>query len=282
MTTGTIWQAGWIAPAARSWLQTTRQGRILHLFAHTGNLVNEAGRLLTLAQAEVGPGPFALTLSPSPAVSCWARLTADCPVVVDGDRLWLGSIQIDTVSACLWSPQPDWASLRSSRCWTHLYRSLWQHIAADSTMEQGMVARMAQPLSHHLHQLIQAIQAADVPLVASAAGQLAGLGPGLTPAGDDMLMGVLYGLWATYPAERAQALAQVIAAAAAAKTTTLSTAWLQAAAVGEAAAAWHDLVRALAEGRETAVIQATQRILQTGHTSGYDALTGFVAAIAQI
>ena len=108
---------------------------------------------------------------------------------------------------------------------------------------------------------------------------LAGLGQGLTPAGDDFLMGAMYGLWATRNPDEARDLAELINEAAAPRTTSLSAAWLQAAALGEAAEPWHDLFNGIIVDNSRKIFAALSRILAIGHSSGADALAGFVAVI---
>lgn len=105
----------------------------------------------------------------------------------------------------------------------------------------------------------------DLSEVREAARGLAGRGIGLTPSGDDVLMGVLYALWVWKP-ERA--LLEAIVRRAAPRTTTLSAAFLRAAAEGEASYAWHRL----AGGDPGAIVD----ILATGHSSGREAWAAFV------
>jgi hypothetical protein len=279
--TGSLRLSGvWLAPAAQTWLQTTQQARLLHLFARTCNLINQNGALLTLAQADIGPAPFSLTVAANPAPIRWTDLlSSHSPVSLQADQLRLGPIQIDTSSARLWSPQPNWVGLQNNPSWRQLYRPLWQQMLAAWVPEQGLMAVGQRPFTQQLDQLAQALHTADITAAVRATRHLAGLGLGLTPAGDDALMGALYGLWATRPAEQVRPLAQAVVQAAAPQTTSLSAAWLQAAARGEAAVVWHHLVEALGGGRETAVQQTSYQILRTGHSSGHDALTGFIAII---
>jgi hypothetical protein len=124
--------------------------------------------------------------------------------------------------------------------------------------------------------LVRGLAESDPQAVGRAAARLAGLGEGLTPAGDDFLAGALHALWARR-GEGAEALAATVAAAAAPRTTTLSATWLASAARGQAAAPWRDLVAALASGREPAVEAALARVVSTGHTSGAASLAGFAA-----
>jgi hypothetical protein len=65
----------------------------------------------------------------------------------------------------------------------------------------------------------------------------------------------------------------LITAAATPHTTTLSANLLQAAARGEASQPWHDLIAAQTSN---ACYNALTRILHTGHSSGADALLGFL------
>jgi len=125
------------------------------------------------------------------------------------------------------------------------------------------------------------IAAGDVEACREAAGALAGLGGGLTPAGDDFLLGALYALWATRPSAQAAALAEAIAGSAIPRTARLSAAWLKAAARGEAGQPWHTLVGALAADDSRVLDRAVHGILSVGHTSGADALAGFVLALGQ-
>jgi hypothetical protein len=107
-----------------------------------------------------------------------------------------------------------------------------------------------------------------------AAMELAGLGEGSTPAGDDYLMGSLHAAWAAdLPARR---WASAVVAAAAPRTTTLSAGWLEAAARGAVGAAWRVLLAALPAGDEASVRAATLTVRALGHTSGAYSLRGFL------
>jgi hypothetical protein len=109
--------------------------------------------------------------------------------------------------------------------------------------------------------------------VAAAARQLAGLGYGLTPAGDDYLVGVMTALWLLGDRDTAS----IIARSAAPRTTTLSAAFLTAAARGQFAEPWHRLARTLAAQCALECATAARRIAAIGASSGRDALAGFAA-----
>ncbi|MBP7691832.1 MAG: DUF2877 domain-containing protein, partial [Anaerolineales bacterium] len=119
------------------------------------------------------------------------------------------------------------------------------------------------------------LAARDAARAVAGARYLAGVGGGLTPAGDDFIVGALLAVWAGRAGAGADALAEPVAAAAAPLTTTLSAAYVRAAARGEGSAYWHALLAALAAGADWR--PALRDLLAVGHTSGADALAGFLS-----
>ena len=135
---------------------------------------------------------------------------------------------------------------------------------------------------------------ADVEVVRSAAAELIGRGPGLTPSGDDVLAGVLAGLrvLASAVGDVSSLLASLDAAGpdlvrqATGRTTDVSLALLDHATRGEVAAPAGDLLQALAAPTPwTAgpaatgdLATATDRLLAVGSTSGRDLAIGLLAA----
>ncbi len=112
----------------------------------------------------------------------------------------------------------------------------------------------------------------------AALEKLIGLGPGLTPAGDDALGGALIALRLFDRAGLADRLAHWLLPRARGATSDISFAHLEAAADGEGAAALHDTLAALADD-DTALPGCVARLDRIGHSSGWDALAGSVAAL---
>lgn len=109
---------------------------------------------------------------------------------------------------------------------------------------------------------------------------LVGLGPGLTPSGDDAVAGALLGLRLVRRTSRVGALAAALAPALAA-TTDLSGSLLLAAAQGYAAPPVVELLTALSAGAPAPVLRRrVAAVLAIGHSSGADLLTGVHAALA--
>ena len=103
---------------------------------------------------------------------------------------------------------------------------------------------------------------------------LVGLGPGLTPSGDDILGGMLIALFCTGKVEQARLLKTVIAGEAN-RTNRISQAHLHAAGRGMGAAALHEWIGALLCGADRPKLDSIcRRLSQIGHTSGWDAALG--------
>jgi hypothetical protein len=201
---------------------------------------------------------------------------------------------IDAATARTWEPRPAWKTLR--RRSAHLFEALPAVRQAISDRgprgpfgeillgipaggAAGVEARLQGRAREGMCALTAALEPGGQWSLESAAGALAGLGGGFTPAGDDFLMGAIFACWATRPDREAGEVGETIIRAAAPRTTTASAAWLRAAARGEASGPWHHLVEALAAGEATATTRATGTILETGHTSGEDALAGFLCTV---
>ncbi|WP_307797150.1 DUF2877 domain-containing protein [Actinomadura barringtoniae] len=116
-----------------------------------------------------------------------------------------------------------------------------------------------------------------------AAERIVGLGPGLTPSGDDILAGLLVSLRLVGGAVRqggtavwlASWLGAAVTADANTRTTALAATLLHCAAAGQAGAEVAGVLRAVA-GHESPV-PAAHRLLAVGHTSGADLAWGVLA-----
>lgn len=110
---------------------------------------------------------------------------------------------------------------------------------------------------------------------------LIGLGPGLTPSGDDVIGGAMIALRALGREALADRLAEWALPLAEARTGEISYAHLRLAAEGEGAAALHAALGWLmAPAGPAEWDTALDRIGAIGHTSGWDALTGAALACA--
>jgi hypothetical protein len=257
----------------------TASGRVLGAFDHACDVWIEPGTVIAVVTVEVGDGPFNIVVGgDGRAVK---RVRPADPVRVDAGWLVIGDLEVDLRPARPWNPSPDWPSLRGR---LDVIRSSLSTVRLALDAERSPLLAVALgnqacgPLVASLHAVAAAIRAGwqgDHHALALAAGRLAGLGPGLTPAGDDFLLGLL--VWAWLCHHDPLGFGRTVTSAAAPRTTTLAAAWLGAAAAGQLAAPWHHFLRCLADPTSVSkVSSAVHSILAHGATSGADSLAGFL------
>ena len=250
------------------WLASSYTPRILHVFDRACNLINERGDVLSIVTPQIGNGPFNLVIENE--VYFLDSLNLESLVSISSTHLTLGNLNIHIIDSELWKPCPDWEVLHTKR------NEILDQIkplpirnylkTSDLPILQSLTSSLSAALVH-----------SDLSTATSSASQLAGLGIGLTPSGDDFVMGAIYATWIIHPPEIASVIAGKIANTAAPLTTSLSAAWLKAAGRGEAGIVWHEFLGALLSNDSLRIQETLNNILAVGETSGADALAGFVA-----
>jgi hypothetical protein len=112
-----------------------------------------------------------------------------------------------------------------------------------------------------------------------AAARLVGLGPGLTPAGDDFLCGFLAAAYSRCvarpaPSRRLASFAEAMRPLLGG-TTDISAAFLRSALAGRFSRPLAALAEACADAPDGDLDSAILRLAEVGHSSGLDAATGF-------
>jgi hypothetical protein len=254
-----------LAPDVNDWLMNTRQPRILHIFDRVCNLINERREILSIVTPQIGNGPFNLVVQDDILFSKYLKI--DTSVSIFDDQLEIGNLIVDFGKAKFWNPRPDWKSLRANK--VGILDQVTPLLNADY-----------QPAHHAslLLTLTRSIAQADIKSSLAVAKQLAGLGMGLTPSGDDFIMGAIYPAWIVHPYEIAHPLVKEIAEITMPLTTSLSAAWIRSAGGGEAGILWHDFFGALLTRGD--VQSSFDKLLAVGETSGADALAGFFGVLS--
>jgi hypothetical protein len=275
------------------------EARVESAFAEACNLVTPHGAALGLVSQRAGNGPLNAVVSHAQALDV---LRKDDVVRGDGEWFYLGpGWRLAISPAVEWNPHPDYSRLTRwpqvvarNLDWlrTHLplaapqaslaaTRSGLTQGAFDSPPAMALVQSRAGALTGDL---VQAYQQGDLGKITAYAGRLAGLGPGLTPAGDDWLAGWLVGLRAAAAMNGnpspldLDAVGRAVVGSARTRTGRLSLAFLQAAADGAVAEPWHALLAALVDADQMPLRHAAAEIMRHGATSGSDMLAGFLAA----
>jgi Protein of unknown function (DUF2877) len=130
-----------------------------------------------------------------------------------------------------------------------------------------------------------AVRALDAPSAERAMKGLIGLGEGLTPAGDDYLVGYFAGLWACSGLDQSRLNFMTVLSEQlkrnAVNTGDVSRIYLEAAADGEVSERLFDLSSSVATpSDDAAVSRAVAAALDVGHSSGACGVEGFLRASA--
>jgi hypothetical protein len=141
------------------------------------------------------------------------------------------------------------------------------------------LARVARPrIAVFERWLSGVLDAGPAPAMVSgdAIGGLLGLGPGLTPSGDDFLVGALVLLDCVGERVAHAALARAIINVLPGSTSPLSACFLRAAAAAHVGEKLHRAVSSVIAGDVDAAIEAIENI---GHSSGWDMMAGITATL---
>lgn len=275
------------------WLRTGGgTGRVHSVFARVVNVLSPQNVLIALAARGSGDAPRTLTAD----VADWAGrgIAAGQPVAFAPNGVTLGV-----------PGRPLRLTAEGARCWYTIRPTLaglppGARAAAAAELDRlnrahgprgGMLAAapgagpMEAAVVRALHAgraaLTAGILARDSAATRRGVLALLGLGPGLTPAGDDFLTGLV--LVAALPGSALAGLVPVVRDAVAThpeRTTDVALATLREAADGRARAELLDLLRLLERAADPLDLHAPVRaVLAIGHTSGSDTLSGLAAGL---
>lgn len=252
-------------------LPAPQTGRVLSAHARAVNLILADGQVLSLLHRALGNGPGAVLVAgewPLP----WRQ---GDEIRINGSMILGPGLALDTARAPRWAPPPvplvaGAQRLRSAR--QQAVVALLRDGSLAGLLPAALTAMGLPRRGDPLHDMaLPGLAALREHRWADAVRRLAGLGPGLTPSGDDLLAGY------TVTLHRAQlpAAAPMSAALTSAATTPLSLHFLRWAALGVAGEhqlTWIDSVLAGSPG-------PLDPVLAHGATSGADWAAGALLAL---
>ncbi len=270
-----------------------RGGEIHSAYRRTINLRFAADQLVSLHGGRGLVAPFGIALGRRFDSPAFERIAPGLrAAVADGlVRIPEAGLEVALTEAAVWEPRARPASLTPAAASRHaeiLTAILLQHESPDglAALVDGSDAtpllRRARPSAVRL---AEGLAQRGGALLLAGAEPLLGLGPGLTPSGDDFLAGFLGTAVVALP-DAVRLLHEVgaqLLSLAETKTTLLSRAFLAHALTGALAPPIDALAAAILEGagRES-VARAAQAAAALGHTSGMDMLAGMVFALRSI
>lgn len=273
--------------------------RVLSRHHHALNLVTSTDTLFAIVTPYHGNGPFHVVISPAQL----AYLQGQPAIYLQTRNIVAGSLMLPFANFARWDPHLPALSTRPAQSLPALY----QHYQKLGQPALGVVTLTQDPQSttkpapglrplqndhaakftyqraqQALTSLSRGLYEENISMITDGVKLLAGLGPGLTPAGDDFLVGLLAAFYALGPSYARQQgaswpmYARLIADMAHNHTTRLSAAWLTHAGAGGFGEPWHNLIQAMNANQPQALTTCAERILATGATSGADAMSGFL------
>ena len=273
--------------------------RVLACFPSACDLLTDNGSVIALVAPRHGNGPLNVVvegLEEHPAA--WQP---QMEAALSSQSITMEGHTLDLSGAETWEPRPPWAQLRGRV--SQIRRRLPEAHAlaaratgvesllaiiedqlnapwigraipptsAGGSFENGVTALASKALDH-----LDRGMDGDQGELAQGSHMLAGLGRGLTPAGDDFLMGVM--IWAWMTEREPKKLCDQIVSIANGRTSVLAGAMLKAARRGECSQSWHEFLGALGGDRSSELAGVLHAVLQHGATSGTDTLAGFLWA----
>jgi hypothetical protein len=290
-----------ISPSVLEWFSKTREGHILQVFDQSCNVVNQRDELISLVVPAIGPGPFSAVIE---LACCFIdSFNAGDPVQVEGSQFYMGEFVFDIKKAAVWHPEPDWSNIQMHRGQIaenvlKLIPYIQEHASRESLfqivpqlIETGHAGALEYEKSSGINEeikgksitaaqkLLAGISEAQPALSKAGVKEMLGLGAGLTPAGDDFLVGIIFALWTMLSRSQIERMLPVLFDHDEDRTNQLSYAYLTAAMQGQAVIAWHSFLQAMTSDEGGEMYNAVRPLLLIGKTSGSDALAGFVCMV---
>ena len=277
-------------------------GTVHSVFRQACNIHIEPHRLLTLLPPEKGNVPHGIRLPISSQAAFLDLFRVGQSVACRGGILRIdgSALSVDLRTARLWhiDLQELYIDLRRpihARSWSVAWAELETYHregglpgimklsghAEGRSIASATFEVLMQQASRTVPALLRATSNLQLPDSVIAMRSLIGLGPGLTPSGDDFLVGYLAGLWCTVGNDSSRKRFLTVLgpelSQAARDTNQISYAYLQCAARGHVSEPIAILAQQVTQSSDkNSVRAATQAAVQIGHTSGSDGVLGLL------
>jgi hypothetical protein len=258
---------------------TAFSGAIHSVYPRACNIERASGKLVGLVAREVGPLPCGFQLATPVGFNFLDYVRAGMPLACRAGVLRIANsgLSFDLRTAIPWRSGLGTFPIDGNMpgvagAWKAAWTALGSH---------GGASRLEGQAREAIENLFAAAKASRPDQARGAIARLIGLGDGLTPAGDDFLVGFLAGLWsmpANGPRRDFRATVAAEIAANAHRTSAVSSLYLEAATVGEVAEPLARLAAAIGRGDANETARATVAALAVGASSGAAASHGLLLA----
>ena len=279
-----------IGSVARNALTISSRGRVCASFRRSLYLELDGGWCCLVA-GQLGGGPLNIVTTLTDRLDTISR---DTRVFVVGQELFIGNqLQLASGNWKVWqAPVVNWSRQTLFRGLKNL-----DSICSQRNPDRGLSglvwprslgclvspeAGMAQPVFDSLRLwLRQALYSGALVSPPKGIVKLLGLGPGLTPSGDDFLVGLCIALSLCGRKDLVSAVSRTIQPLMTRLTGPISRLHILAAIDGEGNESLHTMINTILTGDYTAISSQLNSISLIGHTSGWDALAGSVTVLRE-
>ena len=285
---------------AKDFLDTPQEAEIIGVFRRSLYVENSSGRLACIGEGGIGPGPLNALCGFSDGVDFTQIVEPGGPTKIrDGWMQLDPRMKIDISHPKIWEPGPfpvEW----NLDFFLHNLPFLVQRIAEKGPRE-GLAPLIAQVvrgveisnedafynisregIAGFAHWLSYSLNGEGSHEIPAAARRLVGLGPGLTPSGDDFWCGVMIALRAMGCLDTLKKVSGDVLKQAEYRTNKISRAHLDCAAEGQGAQALHEAISAMGVADEARLSSALCELDKIGHSSGWDSLAGVVRVMVSV
>lgn len=285
---------------AKQFLGAPDEAKILGVFRRSLYVENSSGRLACIGEWGIGPGPLNALCEFSGVVNFAQIVESGSPTKIRGGWMQLGPrMKIDISRPEIWEPEPFPVGWDLNFFLENLpFLVQW---IAEAGPREGLAPLIARVvigeeisngdafhkiswggISDFRHWLSHSLNGEGNHEIPAAARRLVGLGPGLTPSGDDFWCGVMIALRATGCLDILKKVSGDVLKQAEYRTNKISRAHLECAAEGQGAQALHEAISALGVADEARLSSALCELDKIGHGSGWDSLAGIVCVLESV
>lgn len=261
------------------------RGRVHSVFERVVNVENACGDLLTIAARDLDDAPRTLVVDAQRFAGGGVRVGDFATACPDAPVFFVGPYALRLDAARAWNatlpryPAVDVPLRRNvARVRARIAEAYRTSFAGDGAQPSGLARAAMILLDRRAAALGVALRRHDPAAAVTAGRAMLGLGPGLTPCGDDFLVGLFAVLhMAGSPCGHLRRVCGAIAADARQRTNAISAAALDTAARGHVRQSIVLLIGALLGARREPLPDALSRVLAIGSTSGAAIARGVVA-----
>jgi hypothetical protein len=278
-------------------------GLIHSVFQRVINISVSEKQLISIVDQEVGHGPLNILVNiPTSTNLTTIGIKMGDIVTRAGELIILGDnmVVISTEWAKLWEPrlnfQHSLQSLKTIMTNIEILKDVvlasdhlnglgelisftqFKGFKVTKTKKLGPVAQFASP---HITSLLNAIKSGHSSDIIQIIKNIVGLGPGLTPAADDMLLGLMISM--IYISENFTEISfdinkinKDIVSPISGRTTIISEEFLREASIGNVNEPIASLMENLLTSDQKEVVASVKKVLTLGSTSGADTVFGII------